>query len=177
MEIYLLRHTTPQVEKGICYGQTDLPLIPTFQQEIEEALSQLPKSFDSIYSSPLQRCETLAAAVATSYSVDERLKEVNFGDWEMMDWNDIPQAELMKWMQSFETVAPPNGESAQDLYRRVLDFYNSELLSNPSSRVLLVTHHGVIRCFHALLHQTSMASSFENCKVPYGGMVHFSVKE
>ena len=26
MEIYLIRHTSPLVEKGVCYGQADLAL-------------------------------------------------------------------------------------------------------------------------------------------------------
>ena len=26
MEIYLVRHTTPNIKKGICYGQTDIDI-------------------------------------------------------------------------------------------------------------------------------------------------------
>ncbi|MEM9897397.1 MAG: alpha-ribazole phosphatase, partial [Bacteroidota bacterium] len=28
MEIYLIRHTTPEISKNICYGQSDLELSP-----------------------------------------------------------------------------------------------------------------------------------------------------
>jgi len=34
MEIYLIRHTTPDVAKGICYGQTDLDVANTFEEEV-----------------------------------------------------------------------------------------------------------------------------------------------
>jgi len=44
-EIYLIRHTTPKVEKGICYGQTDLNLADTFEQEKERILKIIPKIF------------------------------------------------------------------------------------------------------------------------------------
>ena len=32
MEIFLIRHTTPKIEKGICYGQTDLDITTTFSR-------------------------------------------------------------------------------------------------------------------------------------------------
>lgn len=33
MEIFLIRHTSVDVPPGVCYGQTDVPLKPTFEQE------------------------------------------------------------------------------------------------------------------------------------------------
>ena len=33
MEIVLIRHTSVDVPPGVCYGQTDVPLKPSFEQE------------------------------------------------------------------------------------------------------------------------------------------------
>lgn len=33
MNIYLIRHTSVDVPKGLCYGQSDVPLRPTFEAE------------------------------------------------------------------------------------------------------------------------------------------------
>ncbi len=33
MVIYLMRHTAVDVPQGVCYGQTDVPLKPTFEME------------------------------------------------------------------------------------------------------------------------------------------------
>ena len=33
MEIHLVRHTTVAIEKGICYGQADIPVSATFESE------------------------------------------------------------------------------------------------------------------------------------------------
>ena len=33
MEIILIRHTSVDVPQGVCYGQTDVPLRDTFEQE------------------------------------------------------------------------------------------------------------------------------------------------
>lgn len=33
MEVILIRHTSVDVPPGMCYGQTDVPLKPTFETE------------------------------------------------------------------------------------------------------------------------------------------------
>ena len=35
MEVVLIRHTSVDVPKGTCYGQTDVPVRDTFEQEAE----------------------------------------------------------------------------------------------------------------------------------------------
>ena len=57
MEIYLIRHTTPLVEQGICYGQTDLDIAHNFQEEVEDIKVALQHfNPDKVYTSPLMRC-------------------------------------------------------------------------------------------------------------------------
>ena len=52
MEIYLIRHTTPNIAKGICYGQTDLDITDTFEQEVVRIKPHLPKNIQTVFSSP-----------------------------------------------------------------------------------------------------------------------------
>ena len=63
MEVILIRHTSVDVPPGVCYGQTDVPLKPTFEQEAaitqENLKNYLP--FDHVYTSPLTRCVRLAS--------------------------------------------------------------------------------------------------------------------
>jgi len=52
MNIYLIRHTSVDVPKGLCYGQSDVPLRPTF--EIEAAVTKAKIEsihFDMAYTS------------------------------------------------------------------------------------------------------------------------------
>ena len=43
MEIYLVRHTTPAINNGICYGQTDVDLnFDTFESEFCDINDKLP---------------------------------------------------------------------------------------------------------------------------------------
>lgn len=63
--LYLVRHTSVAIGKGICYGQTDVDVAEDFERVsglIKEKLSGL--NFDRIYSSPLKRCYRLAKVLA-----------------------------------------------------------------------------------------------------------------
>ena len=54
MVIYLMRHTAVDVPQGVCYGQTDVPLKPTFETEATQTAANLQGlSFDKVYTSPL----------------------------------------------------------------------------------------------------------------------------
>ncbi|TXT32933.1 MAG: phosphoglycerate mutase [Chitinophagaceae bacterium] len=123
MEIYLIRHTTPLVEKGICYGQTDLDITDSFEEEVDMIRPHIPSNNIKVYSSPLQRCKKLAAALYHPNLVEchADLMELNCGDWEMQKWDDIPKAEIQPWMDDFVNVTVPNGESYVTLHQRVVN--------------------------------------------------------
>ena len=71
MEIYIIRHTTPDIEKGICYGQSDLNLVDNYAEEFEAIKSKIPttKTF-KIISSPLKRCALLAQQFSNTVTFD-----------------------------------------------------------------------------------------------------------
>ena len=160
MEIYLVRHTTPDVEKGTYYGQTDIPLSNGFEQDILDTKTRLPESFGAIYSSPLTRCLTLARELKASFfKSDDRLKEMALGDWEMKKWDEIKTEEFEYWTSNFDTVAPPNGESFQQLSDRVIPFFE-EIVKSDFATVALVTHGGVIRSIINHLLEIPLKKSF-----------------
>jgi len=90
MEVYIIRHTTVNVAQGTCYGQTDVPLADSFEQEAEDLIKKQPHDFNIVFSSPLQRCVQLASKFQGEVVFDDRLKEMHFGEWESAQWNDIP---------------------------------------------------------------------------------------
>ncbi len=168
MEIYLVRHTTPDVEKGICYGQSDLSLVNGFSDEVDDLRKKLPMDFDAIYSSPLSRCIQLAHSLEGIIVSDERLMEMNFGDWEMRNWNELPQTELNAWMSDFVNVKVPNGESFRELISRVEGFLTEVLKSN-MTKVCIVSHAGVIRAI--LGHFLELdPKDFFKLNIDYGGL-------
>ncbi|WP_439183263.1 alpha-ribazole phosphatase [Carboxylicivirga taeanensis] len=176
MEIWLIRHTTPKVEKGICYGQLDLDVNNDFDCEAKAIMEQLPsQKFCSVYTSPLQRCSMLAQKLFYQQTItqEERLKELNFGDWEGMAWNTIDKERLKEWGDNYLLQPPPNGESFSELMHRVDDFY-SYLISKSYQRVALVTHSGIMRAFLTrFLHVP--ASRVFNLELSYGAIVRVKI--
>jgi len=174
MEIILVRHTTPNIEKGICYGQSDIDLASTFEDEIQQVLKQLPEDINNYvcYSSPLQRCKILAEAITSNITFDDRLKELNFGDWELKDWNAIDKEALDNWMNNFVTVPIVNGESYVDLHERTSSFIK-EIHQQNKEKVIIVTHAGVMRSIHSFINTIPLAESF-NLKLKYGEILHLN---
>ena len=172
MEIFLIRHTTPKIEKGICYGQTDLDITTTFQEEVNAIKQHLPTIQHTVYSSPLKRCTLLAHELGESIATDDRLMELNFGQWEMKSWNDIPLKSLQPWMDDFVNEAPPEGESYVQLKERTMQSFN-EITNQPHLSVVIVCHGGVIRAILATILNIDLKDSFQ-IKIPYGHVVHLT---
>ncbi|MEL5892625.1 alpha-ribazole phosphatase [Bacteroides sp. GD17] len=176
MEVTLIRHTSVDVAPGICYGQTDVPLKPTFEQEAavtaENLKAYLP--FDHVYTSPLTRCVRLATYCGyPDAERDKRIMEINFGEWEMkpFDGNDDPR--LQEWYADYLNVAATGGESFMMLYQRVSGFLN-ELKNMPYERVAIFAHGGVLICAQIYASTLKWEEAF-GALTPYGGIVRIHI--
>jgi alpha-ribazole phosphatase len=162
MDIYLIRHTQTANAAGLCYGQTDVALASTFDQEVDTLHGKLPEFNDDclVFSSPLSRCVQLADTFSDTVSTDARLQELHFGDWEGQLFDDIEPTALQQWTDNFATAAPPNGETFVDLYERVGAFWQ-ELLATEAEQVVIVTHAGVIRALLARVLNLPLENAFQ----------------
>ena len=149
MALTLLRHTTPEVAKGVCYGMTELTLAGTFAQEAAAIVRDLPRPV-RIVTSPLSRCRLLAEHLGALFDmpvqVDPRWREMDFGGWEGQAWDAIPRAALDAWAGDFISYAGHGGESVAQLESRVRD-----ALSDTQEGALVVTHAGCIKAACAIL--------------------------
>lgn len=173
MEIFLVRHTETVVPKGICYGQADVNIKEPYLDIFQEIKELLP-SDAIVYSSPLMRCKKMAEFFSETIIFDARLKEMNFGNWELLAWNDIPLEEINPWMDNFVTVRVPNGESFEDLYHRVGEFY-SELLQKQEDKVVIFCHDGTIRSILSHYHKTNLKDSFSLYTIKYGEVIRLEL--
>ncbi|NQY13354.1 MAG: alpha-ribazole phosphatase family protein [Henriciella sp.] len=174
MALILLRHTTPKIAAGICYGRTDLDVADTFLVEAERAYNALPK-LDHIVTSPLTRCRRLANYVSERLrlplEVDHRVREMDFGSWEGQAWSAIPRHELDKWASDFYHARPHGGESVAMLHKRTMEALTCW---NQADRIgLMVTHAGGIR---AALSRGETAGDFQT-NVDFGAFVSISSPE
>nr|WP_294936697.1 alpha-ribazole phosphatase [uncultured Flavobacterium sp.] len=172
MEVYLVRHTETVCEKGICYGHSDIGLLEPYVNQFETIKTQIPE--DAVFfSSPSQRCKILADYLSDSrYEIDDRLMEMNFGNWELKSWDDIHPDELNPWMSDFVNVKVPNGESFTELYTRVVDFADSKL--NFGKPLVLVTHAGVIRSLLCKITNLPLKDAFQN-KIEFGQVIKINL--
>ncbi|SFK41499.1 alpha-ribazole phosphatase [Proteiniphilum acetatigenes] len=167
MKLYLVRHTRVDMPSGICYGQTDVPLAASFETESESVRSRLSKiQFDAVFCSPLSRCIKLGSFLAYQFQLDDRLKELNFGEWEGRTWDTIFESETgQKWFGDYLNEACPNGESYQQMLYRVENFIAD--LPETDGNILVITHAGVIRAFRVLLKNWPVKKAFDK-PVAYG---------
>lgn len=170
MKLMLVRHTTLDIEAGICYGQSDVAVSHRFEDELEALKAKLQQyQFDAVYCSPLLRCQMLAEAICLdpilglshlTLKPDNRLKELNFGDWELNAWDSIPRDIFDAWADDYANLAPPNGETFNELHGRAKSFLDEMSGQLQGQHVLVITHGGLIRALIAEVMQIPLKRLF-----------------
>lgn len=153
--MYLVRHgatlhneARPVVLQG---NRVDSPLSETGRAQakaVGECLAGLP--FVAVYASGLLRARETAASLAQPHGhdvvVDDRLREVDVGDWEGVTWEQIARDEsepYRKFMQDPATHGYLNGENYTDVLARVEAAFE-DLLHRHAGQVFAVVAHNVV---------------------------------
>jgi alpha-ribazole phosphatase len=147
VRLLLIRHPPAAVPEGVCYGRTDLPLRAPADGCAERLTRLIAAAFvrpPPLFTSPSQRCAVLARALHPAPEEDPRLMELDFGDWEMRRWSELPRGQIDAWAADPVGYAVPGGESVAALCRRTGDFLH-ELARRRIEDAVLVTHGGVMR--------------------------------
>ncbi len=182
MDVYLVRHTTPEVIPGVCYGQSDVDLANSFESEWTILKSKLePLARPLVFSSPLQRCYKLAQKAVDHFNfplplIDARLLELNFGDWELKPWQEIPQGIVGEWTDEHVMQAPPNGESYNDLYIRAGAFLGELVKQEDVEQALVFTHAGIIRALVSEALKMPLREAYR-VEVKYGSVTHLVIED
>lgn len=154
-QVLLVRHgeTTANHEKR-WHGALDAPLTARGELQVRatgERFRALRAAapIDALYTSPLPRARTTAAAIAAAIGlepvIDEGLREFSIGDWEGRTFRDLHENENLwgRW-DNDPTFAPPNGESPVSFRQRAVAAVQRLVARHPGQRIVLVTHGGVI---------------------------------
>jgi len=152
--LLLIRHAeTVAAEKELLVGSTDIDALETGLQRLERLRGVLaPFSPQKLYCSPMKRAVQTASAIREScgssceIKFDERLREIDFGRWEMKSIAEISQAEpgMMSSWAEYDHFVFPGGESVPHFCARVKEALTA-LRQLPVGDVAVVTHGGVIR--------------------------------
>lgn len=146
MRLFLIRHTRTAAPDGVCYGATDLPPADDPAACAARLRPLLPAA--PLFASPLARCRQLAEHLHAAPEYDERLREIDFGAWEMRRWDEIGRPALDAWAADPLRYAGHGGESVARLHERVGDFLVD--LARRHDEAILVTHAGVMKAVFAI---------------------------
>ncbi|MGW7330718.1 bifunctional RNase H/acid phosphatase [Streptomyces sp. NPDC054840] len=148
----LLRHgetaLTPQ-KRFSGSGGSDPELSPAGLRQAAAVAETLAArgTVQTVISSPLRRCRETAQAVADrlglTVTVEEGLREVNFGAWEGLTFAEVQQRfpdDLQAWLDSPKAAPTGGGESFMSATRRISATRDRLLSTHAGRTVLLVTH-------------------------------------
>lgn len=134
-------------------GRADLPLSDAGQRQAVMLARRLAREeIHAVYASDLQRAWETAVTIAAPHGLpvraETRLREMDFGDWEGLTYEEVqeryPQA-LAAWEADPLNVAPPGGETLVQVVARVQSLLDDIVRVHPDQTVLLVGHGGPLR--------------------------------
>jgi alpha-ribazole phosphatase len=175
MKVYIIRHTSVDVPKGVCYGQTDVPVRETFEEEARQVAANLEGlKFDKVYCSPLSRCRRLAEFCGyADAQLDKRLLEMNFGEWEMQRYDEITDPRIQAWYDDYYNLPATGGESFADQRRRLEDFF--EELKQQDYQTVAIFAHGGIQLQAMLIKGMVTPDNAFAAQPPYGGIIQIEL--
>jgi broad specificity phosphatase PhoE len=150
--LLFIRHAETDLTGRFC-GHSDPPVNERGHRQIEELLRSLEgETIDAIYTSDLSRACTTAAAIGAAFKAlpvaVPGLREINFGEWEGLSWEEIESRDrdyARAWSQAFPHLPAPGGERFEEFQARVVTEVNLLLAVPSQSSVAVVTHGGVMR--------------------------------
>ena len=141
--IYLVRHgqTLLNAENCLQGCGCDAPLTDLGIAQAERVAAILRHLLPAgspvrLVSSPLGRALATASIIlrafalpSASYEIDDRLREIDFGDWTALTIDKVRNLDAGLWAAREAdpwTVRPPNGESYADVAERALSWFKSQ---------------------------------------------------
>ena len=175
MKIIAIRHGETDINaSGLLQGQQiDAPLNEKGKEQARQAAEKLPGDIDIIISSPLVRATQTARILNERFkkeamSVDNRLLERDFGEFEGLPMNDFcvdiddcpfenltiyadesltkkREININALRRYSDNVPTPGGECMHDVVARVFGFLDNVIKKYRGKNILLCTHSHVIR--------------------------------
>ena len=149
-------------------GTMDVELTEAGIEEAKNAAIRIKEfPLDAAYTSVLKRAihtlniileitRNLSLPVTCNAALNER----SYGDLQGLNKEDTikkyGEAQVLLWRRSF-SIVPPNGESLQDTFNRVVPYYNQEIVPQLKSgkNILIVAHGNSLRALMMHLEQIS----------------------
>lgn len=159
MRLYFVRHGKDDDRyRG---GWSNLDLTPEGIEQAQQLAHHLNKNNDNykiskIISSDLTRAMTTANIIANELQLpiqqEFEIREINNGDLAGMLNETASEKYLGLFFSSLDmNETYPNGESPNDFYQRIKNWFCDFCFENKDENVLIVTHGGVINIIYHLV--------------------------
>jgi len=168
----LLRHG--ELKGGVKYrGHIEEDLTEAGLCQMNHVWQHICHDIDVIITSPLSRCALPAQQWAKEHAIpciiDERIVEMNYGEWEGMSHDEIEAffpGSLKQWRNDPTGMRPPKGESPEELQARIINFWDDACQTYQNKHALIVAHSGSTRMLIAHI-QKQPISYTRNIAMPY----------
>ncbi len=158
--LWLLRHGEVEVRYHRVFGgRIDMELSPRGHEQAALLANYLrPKKFNAVYASPMKRVQQtmapLSALAERAAVVMPDLREVDFGDWTGLGWEQVRErfnVSAFDWLHKLEEAAIPNAESGDTFRARIELCLRKILAGHAGENVAIFCHGGVIRMVLSIL--------------------------
>jgi broad specificity phosphatase PhoE len=140
--LHFIRHAETDMAGRFC-GHTD----PDLNQRGRDQAGALQlQGLEHVYSSDLRRAVSTAEALGLPVTIRPALREIHFGEWEGLSWEEIERIYpdyAREWTEQYPALPAPGGEHFHDFKTRVLD--EVHWLLGQRGPLAVVTHAGVLR--------------------------------
>ena len=149
--LWLWRHPRADGATGRCIGRTDLRVDPRRSKRLAHRVRATTRRHGlprQVFTSPLTRCRAMGAWLARwgwTHVVDERLLELDFGQWDGQAWSMICEAEVTAWSSDLLHYGPGGGEPLSQLLDRVQAFCR-----DAPPHAIVITHAGWMQALQLL---------------------------
>ena len=152
--ISFVRHGETGLNRdGRLQGRVDSELSPRGLEQVARLATRLAEwDIASVCSSPLARARQTAMAIAAvagcEVEVDDRLIEIDYGEWDGLPLSEIPTQSGRSWFADPD-FAPPGGESLAAVTARVeafcLERFAAAKAASVEGRIVAVSHVSPIK--------------------------------
>jgi broad specificity phosphatase PhoE len=157
-QFIFVRHAETDMAGTFC-GRSDPELNEYGRSQLAPLISNLsPYPITRVHTSDLRRAQQTAEAIAAHFHAEirsrEGLREIDFGLWDGLSWEEIMSRDAVsarRWIESYTEFTPPEGEVFAVFQHRVCGEVKSLIDEAPGPCVVVVTHAGFIRVVLTLL--------------------------
>ena len=175
--LIFIRHGETDMAGRFC-GHSDPELNAAGELQVARVAEEVANlGIERIYSSDLLRASSTASILARRIGVEvelrENLREIYFGLWEGLSWQEIetrfPQ-EAGRWKQEFPLRSAPGGEAYAAFTARIERAIEPLLCESYVRMIAVVTHRGVMSYALTRFFGLSEAEAWTKT-APYGAVV------